>query len=108
MFPEPTLLQALAFVTVMLVAGLVHGTLGMGFQVVATPMLALFADLRSAILITLLPTDTVNLLSIARGGNWFESLGRFWPLAVRLAHKSSRTLTRHRSSCCWPSSCSCI
>ncbi len=69
------------FALVMLFGGLVHGTLGLGFPVVTTPLLSLALDVRSAILITLLPTVCVNLLSIARGGRWEESIGRFWPLA---------------------------
>jgi len=63
-------------------AGLVHGTLGLGFPMTATPLLALFLDLRSAILVTLLPTVAVNLVSILRGGRWSRSLGRYWPLAA--------------------------
>ncbi len=62
--------------------GLVHGTLGLGFPVVTTPLLSLFMDVRSAILITLLPTVCVNLVSIARGGRWGDSIGRHWPLAA--------------------------
>ncbi len=51
-------------VFIMLFAGLVHGTLGLGFPMVATPMLAISFDVRTAILITLLPTVAVNLTSI--------------------------------------------
>jgi hypothetical protein len=69
------------FALVMVFGGLVHGTLGLGFPVVTTPLLSLVLDVRSAILITLLPTVCVNLVSIARGGRWEESIGRFWPLA---------------------------
>ncbi len=69
-------------VAVMIFAGLVHGALGLGLPLVSTPLLALMTDVRSAILITLLPTVTVNLLSIAKGGRWSESIGRFWPLVV--------------------------
>jgi uncharacterized membrane protein YfcA len=61
----------------MLFAGLVHGTLGLGFPMVATPMLAVFFDVRTAILITLLPTVTVNLASIWNSRNSLESVGRF-------------------------------
>ncbi|MCB1875101.1 MAG: sulfite exporter TauE/SafE family protein [Chromatiales bacterium] len=70
---------------IVLFAGLVHGTLGLGFPMVATPLLALSTDVRSAILITLLPTVAVNLLSIWRGGNWSQSIARHWPLAVWVA-----------------------
>lgn len=67
---------------IMLVAGLVHGTLGLGFPLVATPLLALIVDVRSAILITLLPTVCVNVVSILKGGAWGQSIGRYWPLAA--------------------------
>ena len=70
------------FALVMLFGGLVHGTLGLGFPLVTTPLLSLVLDVRSAILITLLPTVCVNLISIFRGGRWEESIGRFWPLAA--------------------------
>ena len=67
---------------ILFVAGLVHGTLGLGFPLIATPLLARFMDVRSAILITLLPTATVNIASILRGGHWEESIGQFWPLGL--------------------------
>lgn len=70
------------FTAILFMAGLVHGTLGLGFPLVATPLLALFVDVRSAILITLLPTAAVNIASIVRGGHWSDSIGRFWPLGV--------------------------
>ncbi|MDX1432068.1 MAG: sulfite exporter TauE/SafE family protein [Gammaproteobacteria bacterium] len=70
------------FALVMLFGGLVHGTLGLGFPLVTTPLLSLVLDVRSAILLTLLPTVCVNVVSIVRGGRWEESLGRFWPLAL--------------------------
>lgn len=63
-------------------SGLVHGTLGLGFPLVATPLLALVFDVRTAIMVTLLPTVAVNVASIIRGGRWSESVGRFWPLAL--------------------------
>ncbi len=62
--------------------GLVHGALGIGFPMVSTPIIALATDVRTAILLTLLPTMAVNLVSIYRGGRWGESLGRYWPVAA--------------------------
>ena len=64
----------------MLFAGLVHGTLGLGFPMVATPMLAVFFDVRSAILITLLPTVAVNLASLWNSRHSLPSVKRFLPL----------------------------
>lgn len=76
-------LTALLFAgAAMALAGLVHGTLGLGFPMVATPLLALVVDVRTAIVLTLLPTASVNIATVLRGGRWSESIGRFWPLAV--------------------------
>ena len=79
---EISLVVILCFAVILFVAGLVHGTIGLGFPLVATPLLALFVDVRSAILITLLPTAAVNIASIVSGGHWRDSIGRFWPLGV--------------------------
>ncbi len=82
---DPESLSILAWLAagaIFLLAGLVHGALGLGFPMLATPLLAIMIDIRSAILLTLLPTITVNLISILRGGRWSESIGRYWPLAV--------------------------
>lgn len=65
---------------IMLFAGLVHGTLGLGFPMVATPMLAVFFDVRSAILLTLLPTVAVNIASIWNSRHSLGSVRRFLPL----------------------------
>lgn len=70
------LLAVLAF------AGTVHGALGLGFPMIATPLLALRTDVLSAMLIVLVPTLAVNVLSILKGGRWDRSIKRFWPLAA--------------------------
>lgn len=70
----------LAIVGVMLFSGLIHGTLGLGFPMVATPILATMMDVRSAILITLLPTMAVNIVSIASSRSGMQAAGQFLPL----------------------------
>jgi uncharacterized membrane protein YfcA len=84
---DPESLAALVWLAagaIFLLAGLVHGILGLGFPLLATPLLAILVDIRSAVLITLLPTITVNLISILRGGRWSDSIGRYWPLALMI------------------------
>ena len=66
----------------MTLAGLVHGSLGLGFPMVATPLVAVFLDVRSAILLTLLPTIVVNIASIVGASDYRAGLARFWPLAA--------------------------
>jgi uncharacterized membrane protein YfcA len=39
-------------------------------------------DLKTAIILNLMPNFVVNLISVVRGGNWGASLGRYWPVAV--------------------------
>ncbi len=69
-------------IAVMLFAGLIHGTLGLGFPMVATPMLATMMDVRSAILITLLPTIAINIASIANSKSSLASTKPFLPLVL--------------------------
>ena len=69
-----------AILGVMLFAGLVHGTLGLGFPMVATPILATMMDVRSAILVTLLPTMAVNIASIVSSRAALEETRSFLPL----------------------------
>ncbi len=70
----------LAVVLVILFSGLVHGTLGLGFPMVATPILATMMDVRSAILVTLLPTMAVNIASIVTSDDPRGSTRHFLPL----------------------------
>ena len=67
---------------VMLAAGLTQGALGFGFPAISTPILVLLTDVKTAIIINLLPNFAVNLISVIRGGNWGASLGKYWPVAV--------------------------
>ncbi|MBI9085115.1 MAG: sulfite exporter TauE/SafE family protein [Desulfobacterales bacterium] len=79
---DPTLaMLALVFV-VILSGAMVHGTLGLGFAMVTTPLLTLFTDVRSAMLMILVPTLAITLISLLKGGNWRLSIGRYWPLAI--------------------------
>ena len=72
----------LPVIPVMIFAGLVHGALGLGFPMVATPLIALFVDVRVAIVITLLPTAVVNLASITVHNNFQSVISRYTPLAL--------------------------
>jgi len=69
-------------VVTVILAGLVHGALGLGFPMVATPLIAVFLDVRVAILITLLPTAAVNIASIWTAKPSLALLRRYSPLAI--------------------------
>lgn len=64
----------LAAGSVVLLAGFVHGTIGLGFPMIATPLLALLTDVETAILITLIPTTLINIISIIPAGNWIAAI----------------------------------
>ena len=63
---------------VTMLAGYVQGLLGVGYPMLATPLLSLTVDLRTAMIVTV---PTILLLTIylcLRGGNLRTSVGRFW------------------------------
>ena len=69
---------------IVLFAGVAHGLTGFGFPIISTPMVALATDVRSAVVVTLLPNIVVNLISAFSGAQWRENLARHWamPLVV--------------------------
>jgi uncharacterized membrane protein YfcA len=69
---------------VMLLAGFVHGVIGFGFPIVATPLLAAAMDLKVAVVVSLVPTLAMTLVNAFRGGKLRESIGRFWFLPLCL------------------------
>lgn len=72
----------LSFVPILMLAAFAHGALGFGFPLVATPLLVLMMDMRSAILLTLVPTVIINAASILGERHWREALRTFWPIPV--------------------------
>lgn len=70
--------ETLLFVGVSLVSAFVHGAFGFGFPLLATPLLVLGFDLRTAILLTLVPTVSINLASILSERHWRSALKRYW------------------------------
>lgn len=72
----------ITMVSIVIVSGLVHGMLGLGFPMLVTPMLTVFFDVRSAILITLFPTVIINLASIWGNRHSIVDVRRFLPLTV--------------------------
>ena len=66
----------------LLLAGITQGALGFGFPAISTPLLVLITDVKTAIILNLLPNFTVNVISTVSGGNLSASLGRYWPVAA--------------------------
>ena len=70
------------FSTIIFVSSLVHGSIGFGFPMIATPLLAMVTDMKTAILYIAIPTLLINLISIYSEGNFLEAIKRFYPLAL--------------------------
>jgi hypothetical protein len=76
---------ALAFIAVAcLLSGFAHGALGFGFPLLATPLVALVIDIKSAIAILAPLTLVLTVISAFRGGPLMDVVRRFWyvPLAA--------------------------
>jgi uncharacterized membrane protein YfcA len=63
-------------------AALIHGSTGFGFPMIATPLLALFTDVQTAIVLTLIPTLVVNVVSIASESGFLQAIRKHLVLAL--------------------------
>lgn len=70
------------FVVVSLLAAFAHGAFGFGFPLLSTPLLVLGFDLQTAILLTLVPTVSINLASILSEHHWRAALRDYWPIPL--------------------------
>jgi uncharacterized membrane protein YfcA len=69
-------------VAVILLAGLLQGALGFGFPFVATPLIAMVTDMRTAIIVVLLPTLATICVALFASGPLRATLARFWRMPL--------------------------
>lgn len=69
-------------ICVMAVAGFVQGALGLGFPIVATPLIALTTDMRSAVILVLLPCLAAVTANVVKSGSLREALAEFWMMPI--------------------------
>ena len=80
---ETLTLALLAWITAVIVfSAFVQGALGLGFPLLATPLIALVTDIRSAIIFVLLPCLATVVVSIVKGGGLRDVLARFWMMPL--------------------------
>jgi uncharacterized membrane protein YfcA len=65
-----------------LLAGYLQGALGFGFPFVATPMVAMVIDMRTAVITILLPTLATTVVTLFTSGPLGPVLARFWMMPV--------------------------
>lgn len=59
---------------VALAGGVAHGLSGFGFLIISTPTVALVAEVRTAVVVTLLPNIAVNVAGASSGEGWRRNL----------------------------------
>lgn len=69
-------------VAVMIVSGVVQGALGLGFPTLATPLIAVVTDIRTAVIIVLLPCIATVAASVVRSGYLRQALAEFWMMPL--------------------------
>ncbi len=67
---------------VFLLSGFAHGVIGFGFPIIAMPLLTLVLDLKTALLLCLVPTLILTVINMVHGGNLRERLLRFWYMPI--------------------------
>ena len=72
----------IVFSIIIFFSSLVHGSIGFGFPMIATPLLAMVTDMKTAILYIAIPTLLINLISIYSEGNFLQVIKKFYPLAL--------------------------
>ena len=59
-------------------SGFVQGALGLGFPMLATPMIAAVTNMRTAVILVLLPCVATTVTNIVMSGNFLPTLRRYW------------------------------
>ena len=75
-------LTAIAIFSSILLAGLLKGLIGVGFQTVGIAFLTIITNLPNAISLLLIPSLVTNLWQAGVGREFFQILIRLWPLIV--------------------------
>lgn len=72
----------LLMICLALVAGLIHGAVGLGFSMILTGSLAMLVSIEHAIALTLIPTIVLNVVSIGSGKNPIKAVKKYAALAL--------------------------
>ena len=67
---------------VIFLSALVQATIGFGFPMIATPLLAMVTDMKTAVIYVAIPTLVLNLSVLIIEGNFLQTIKRFYLLAI--------------------------
>ena len=69
-------------VLAVVLAGFIQGALGFGFPFIATPVVAMAVDMRTAVIIVLVPTLATVVVTLVTSGPLGPVMKRFWMMPV--------------------------
>ncbi|WP_419677868.1 sulfite exporter TauE/SafE family protein [Aliarcobacter lanthieri] len=67
---------------VIFLSSLVQATIGFGFPMIATPILAMVTDMKTAVIYVAIPTLLLNISALLFEKNFLQAVKRFYPLAI--------------------------
>ncbi|WP_198304880.1 sulfite exporter TauE/SafE family protein [Arcobacter vandammei] len=75
-------LEFLIFASIVIfLSALVQATIGFGFPMIATPLLAMVTDMKTAVIYVAIPTLLLNLSALILEKDLFKAIKKFFPLA---------------------------
>ena len=77
-FENLSLLTLIGVALVLALAGAVQGALGLGFPMLATPIIAAVTDMRTAVILVLLPCVATTVTNVVTSGRFLPTLQRYW------------------------------
>jgi uncharacterized membrane protein YfcA len=66
-------------------AGFVHGLLGLGFPLIATPLVAMATGIKTAVIIVVVPTLVIVIAAIVVGGRFMPTIREWWRMPIWMA-----------------------
>ncbi|MBL3519205.1 sulfite exporter TauE/SafE family protein [Arcobacter lanthieri] len=63
-------------------SSLVQATISFGFPMIATPILAMATDMKTAVIYVAIPTLLLNISALLLEKNFLQAIKRFYPLAI--------------------------
>ena len=81
-FEQLSLLTLCWVALVLVFAGFVQGALGVGFPMLATPMIAAVTDMRTAVILIILPCVSATFTNVVTAGPFWPTLRRFWFMPI--------------------------
>jgi uncharacterized protein len=69
-------------ITILLLSAFLHGMVGFGFPLYATPLLALFLNIKLVVILTVIPNLLINIVCTFQGGISSPQMKAYWSMAV--------------------------